>query len=482
MEFEFDNFNPQKNSPQILSNSENFNKTFKKYSGVKKPVIEYAADNPESFPANIHDICNYLARFGMANYQIQPVMRLDGRLDYEKLSQAVRLTIDAEPVFGCRFVESNIPYWKRIDNIDEIQLCALEKVENADEAIKSFLESPLDIDRDPMVKLKLIRSGSYDTICLKINHICCDGAGTKEYIQLLSEFYNALEQKNNVLSITPRIAGRKDQDKLVEALGIKDPKSEWKPLQDAPRTVWPFPWKPVLKNDSRYAMCRMPQSQLDVMSRYGKARGATINDLILTAYYRAMFNFSHPLYGIPMDISTTVDLRRYLPDNKTEAIRNFSGGFITRIERIKHEPFAETLSRVVKATSKAKKQNPGLQNAIGGEIVQNMDFLSLFNYFKIQAKTTELIRHFPFFPCNAGSSGLSNLGIISKSLIKFGNNTVTDAYIVPPAISSPGFLLLAGTYNGVLTFSTSYYKGSILRKDIEKLLDMVKTELMEGCV
>src|SRR4051812_19530394 len=90
---------------------------------------------PDTFPANGHDICNYIARYGMANHQIQAIMRLDGRLDFEKLSKAVRLSIDAEPVFGCRFVEGNPPYWKRVSNINESMLSSLEISEKPDEAV-----------------------------------------------------------------------------------------------------------------------------------------------------------------------------------------------------------------------------------------------------------------------------------------------------------------------------------------------------------
>ena len=145
----------------------------------------------------------------MANFQIQAIMKLDGRLDFDKLSRAVRLSVDAEPVFGCRFVENDPPYWKRLDNIDKIKFCSFEETDNPDEAIQRFLESPLDMDNDPMVKVKLIRSDQYDTLCLKINHACCDGAGTKEYIQLLSEIYSCIDQENDIFIPKPSIAQQK---------------------------------------------------------------------------------------------------------------------------------------------------------------------------------------------------------------------------------------------------------------------------------
>jgi hypothetical protein len=132
----------------IISYYKDINKAFEKYINVNKSNNENTENNPDILPANGHDICNYIARYGIANFQIQPVLKLDGRLDFDKLSRAVRLSVDVEPVFGCRFVESDPPYWKRLDDIDKIQFCFFEETDNRDKAIQDFLKSPLDMDNE----------------------------------------------------------------------------------------------------------------------------------------------------------------------------------------------------------------------------------------------------------------------------------------------------------------------------------------------
>ncbi len=113
-------------------------------------------------------LINNIARFGLANFQIQLVMQLDGTIDFDKLDRAVRLSVDQEPVFGCRLVENHPPYWKPLENIDAIEFCSFEETANLDEAVQKYVESPLDMDKDPMIKLRLIRAGSKDTLCIKI--------------------------------------------------------------------------------------------------------------------------------------------------------------------------------------------------------------------------------------------------------------------------------------------------------------------------
>jgi NRPS condensation-like uncharacterized protein len=443
----------------------------------KTGTYENIDGRPGTIPATGNDIYNYVARYGMANFQIQIVMQLNGRLDRNRLLKAVRLSIDAEPVLGCRFIENQPPYWKRLDDIDKIMFCTFEETNNPDQSVQRFLDSPLDMDRDPMFKLKLISSDQYDTLCLKINHTCCDGTGAKEYLQLLSDLYTRVGSDNGIFVLKPSIRSRKDQDRLFDALDIKDPEALRNPQQDIPKTLWAFPWRPGKPGTARASVCKLPNGQVEVMSNYAKARGATINDLIVTAFYRAMFEISQPFYGIPMDIAMTTDLRRYLPDQKTEAIRNFSGGFNTRLARLGNESFEGTLSRVVPVMNKIKNSLPGLQSAIGLEYVEKEDFHQSLPFYRIVSQV--LCQCSGYIPLCAPV--LSNLGILNRSLFQFGEIAVTDAYIVPPALCAPGLLLCIGTYNGVVTISASYYESQVRREHVERLLALIRKELMEGC-
>jgi NRPS condensation-like uncharacterized protein len=217
------------------------------------------------------------------------------------------------------------------------------------------------------------------------------------------------------------------------------------------------------------------------MKNYSKARGATINDLILTAAYRAMFEISKPPVNVPMSIPITLDLRRHLPDQKTEAIRNLAGGLVTTIARKKHESFSKTLSRVMSTTKKIKSGHPGIENAILAELVESMNFYQFDGFFKAISKITDMASYNPFYVTDKCGVAFSNLGFLSKSTIKFGKYTVTDAYIIPPAVRAPGILLAASTYNGILTLAISYYKPSVRRSVMEKLLNKIRDELIEGC-
>jgi hypothetical protein len=163
---------------------------------IKEPqyrTYDYIGNIPGAIPATGNDIYNYIARYGMANYQIQAVLNFSRRLDPMKLIKAVNIANSAQPVFGCRFVENQPPYWMPLNELEKRRIFSFEETNNPEDAIRRFLEGPLNMDKDPVVKIRLISSGGNDTLCLKINHTCTDGSGAKEYIHLLADVYNSID-------------------------------------------------------------------------------------------------------------------------------------------------------------------------------------------------------------------------------------------------------------------------------------------------
>ncbi len=438
-------------------------------------------NNYGNIPVNAYDRYNYIAKYDIASSQIQAVMKLDGRLNFNKLVRAVRLSVDAQPILGCRFIHSDPPYWKRFDDIDAIKLCEIEETDDPDEAIQRFNEGPMDMSNDPMVMVKLIRSGKYDTLALKINHVCSDGAGAKEYIHLLSDIYSRIDKDDNAFIPIPRISGREDHERLLTALEQLNPNKEWSPMAQIPSNTWEFPWKSNRTGSIGFAVCRLPFENLGLISKFAKNKGVTINDLILAALFRAMFDITKPPYGTPIDIPITIDLRKFLPNKKATAIRNFSTGVMLRIGRRANELFEETVARVAVLTKDIKGGHPSFEIVKGLDFIEKMSFLQYCAFFKTLSQFIGLAAQNPFMVIKRCLPTLSNVGYISKPLIKFGDNTVTDAYILPPAVRSPGILLVASTYNGIITLAVGYYKPSVEKSDMERLLNKIRDELIEGC-
>ena len=436
--------------------------------GVKSQNIS------RTMPATLQDQFNYAARYGISNYTLQAVIRFGNRLDEVKLARAVRLSTDAEPVLGCLFVERNdSPFWQRLVYPERISWCRLEETQAREESIMKFLLEPLSMDHSPQVLAMLVRCGQEDTLCIKLNHACCDGRSAKEYLKLLAGLYTQLCIDSS-FEPKPNVQGKRDQKPIREALGITDLKSAFTSESEELEPTWAFPWKQSVEPESvRLSISRIPPRDLRNISAYAKAHGATINDIILTAFFRALFNMIKPESDAPMEIQFTVDLRRYLPEGEKIAISNLSGIESLRLSEIKCEPFVVTLERVVFIMKSIKTRFLGIKSALACELMAGMDFREVLGMNKKEWERS--------LASGKSSPMLTNLGVISPYPLFFGETAAEDAYLVTPAFHAPAFMLGASTYQEILTLTAGYYEPGIRKENVDCLLDLVAGGLISCC-
>ncbi|NLI14050.1 condensation domain-containing protein [Pelotomaculum propionicicum] len=429
--------------------------------------------NPDILPAAVSDWINYAARHGTSNCQIHAVLEFQGHLDAAKLAEAVRMSVDIEPILGCRFVEEQIrPYWQRLVDIDDIKLCSLEETRDNEKTLRRFMSQSFDEKHDTQVLVKIIRSGENDTICVKMDHACCDGGGIKEYLKLLSAIYTNLA--NGVrFEAKPSSPGKRDQSCLFRDMGIFNLKRAWNPQLAEQKPTWAFPYLLCQPAEPQFSIRKLFSRHVHAISTYAKKKCATINDILLTAFFRALFEMVKPYPGVPMELLLTVDLRRYLPGGKPDAMCNLSGVASVRTARVYMESFEATLLRVVSQMKTVKNNHPGIYSAIFFEFLAGLSYREVLQIIEV-GRLQSIIS-------GKCSPALSNVGLISRSPLQFGDIAVRDAYLFSPAFYAPGFMLVTGTYNNILTLTVSYYEPNINRVDVEQLLSLVSAELIACC-
>lgn len=424
---------------------------------------------PVTLSANVQDRLIYAARNRLLNLQNQAVLEFNGRLNENRLARAVRLSIEAEPILGSRFIEKKFhPYWQQFTDLDSIEWFSLEKTRVKQKAINKFLTTPLNNEHEQQVKVKLIRSRENDTLCVKISHACCDGGSLKAYQQILAEIYTQLSNDQDY-ALGLNVGGRRYQNYLFRKLGIANLIKAWEPQHAPLQPTWAFPFNTCEPEEQLIAIRRLPSKYVDVLSTYAHKRGASMNDLILTAFYRALFELVNPPSGKPKEILITVDLRRYFRDAEANAINNLSSAVSTRISRVPGESFEKTLARVSAETSQIKRKQPGTHVAV------LFGLLSLLSY----EQNLNFVRGIKKWLMQTGKCSpiLSNVGSISQSTIWFDKTPVVDAYQVSPAIYAPGFMLGICKYNNHLTFTVNYYTPSTPQEKVEQFLDIMLQDL-----
>ncbi len=107
------------------------------------PLSEHSRHIPSHFPSVMLDQIVYCMQNKIADLQVRCIISFDGRVEAERMAQAVRLSLDAEPILGCRFVERWWrPYWKRREDLNHLKNFTLVKTtDSASEIIRFLSES-----------------------------------------------------------------------------------------------------------------------------------------------------------------------------------------------------------------------------------------------------------------------------------------------------------------------------------------------------
>lgn len=423
---------------------------------------------PIIIPVTGFDRICYLLGYGHYNMQIQAVITFDQHLDKDIFKKAVRLSLDAEPVLGCRFVEDEKqPYWQRFENPDAIQWFEFVQNDNKQAVIEQFLKSPFYCE-EQMLCVQLIRANDDDTLCVKICHACSDGGGLKQYLQLLAEIYSNL-LKVPQYKPEPNTKRRLDQKNYFETFDIKDPLAFMAPhAEPLPQATWAFPYHSFESKEMHTSMRRFANESFDRIKAFGKAHAVTINTIILTSFYRSMFQLLNPPAGDDREICLTMDLRRSVKTDPARDICNLSITVASKTCRVEEEDFLGTLKRVSKSINELKHSQVELSHAVRIEAQEAIEYLQLRTLF-LAARPQVL-------EIGKLSPTLTNTGIINP--LQFGQIHACDAYLVPPAIYAPGFLLGVSTYKRTLTLVSSYCKPSHRSEDVNALMDYMMKELI----
>lgn len=424
------------------------------------------------FPATSQDQVHDLARL-IADQQIQIVMEFEGRIDAARLERSMRLLLDAEPILGCQFVGHPWrPYWERRNDLDQLVLCPVTETTRPSQDAMAFAARSIDSGSGAQVQARVFR-GERDTLCIKVDHTATDATGAKEVTYKLADIYRRLGD-DPAYRPTPNSHGSRSQDQVLSRFSLWE---KWHAVRLTPSTApeWGFPSNGGEETTGRaFVVRRLSPECLAALRKYGKHRRATVNDLLITAFYRSLFEVIKPVVGPPLAVMIPVDLRRYLPSGKAGAICNLSGAFLPSVARIPGESFEQSLGRVCSAVNAMKASRAGL----GGVISLSLALRAGFGPMGLVARQMrgQSVRH------GTANPVLSNFGLIDADLLSFGEVTLRDAYMLGPTLFAPGLMLAVSTFAGQMAFAIGAAVAATESCWVACLLDAFERELRSVAV
>ncbi|MCM3145752.1 condensation domain-containing protein [Brevibacillus sp. MER 51] len=415
---------------------------------------------PNRLPANGSDRFNYMVSY-LSDCQLQMVLEMDGQVNQQRLLQAMEASTIAEPIIGCRFIKDSVrPYWERRSDLASSGWCSLQLLgesDSAEKAIQEWLSSRIDIDADAMVKIRILRTSTKDIVCIKLNHLCSDGAGLIEYVHLLASLYSELAKDPRYVP-KPNPEGR-DQSRLFKEMGIPNGGTPQAPEPQGPT----LPFTPGEPAKRRQAIRRIPREEWLELAQGFKQKGFTVNDVVLAAYMRALYQQMENVPAEQVKVMVTVNVRKFLPKGKADAIYNLSGVVHATMNQATGT-FADKVEEVAEFMKSQRDNKDILLDAVNTfAFVENLEFHHTLKI--IQDVRKQLVADGNSTPI------LSNFGMISMSQLSFDDVKVAGAYIVSPAYYAPGLMLGVSTYQDCITLNISFFESNTDVGLIEKLLD-----------
>ena len=398
---------------------------------------------------------------GFNDHQLHCVLRFENGPDAKVLKEAVISSIAAIPILGTRYIDGARPRWTSLDPHDFGRAFVIARTEME---FEEFLVSRVDEGLGPQVRVCLLDSSPF-SVALKMNHMVCDAAGFKPYLQFLCKIYSGLMA--NPAYKPAEICGDRSMRGVLRRFGM-GAKLKCLILQSKENNVTGGDRFPLSEGEEvrPFILTRkLGRERIAALKDVGRANGATLNDVVLTAYYRCLFKRLALRPGTELRIPVMVDMRRYLGETgEFKSLTNLASTVITRLEYRPEERFEGTLGRVKAVMDEKKASNIGLNGFIKLNLIYRIFGNTVANHLLRSILKNPLI-------C------MTNAGILDSARISFGDLRPHDAFLCGSIKYKPYFQLAMSSYDGELTLSVNLYGSASDRDRIISFFDLMDTEL-----
>ncbi len=415
-----------------------------------------------TYKAEIWDVMQFF--FSEFNdHQIHFVLHPGARLDESRLKRAVGLLADAFPLLRSRFVSGEKdPCWEDA-GFGSGSMVFLKKAEDAEAELNRLLCFRTEERTGPQMAVFLVRSRDADALCVVINHMLCDAAGFKEILYLLCAAYSRLKSDPD-FRLGRETAPRNTRQILngfgrMERAGIL-----LRPCRFSGQSGSAVFGLEGDESSPFLVTHTVARSRFLAARAFAKQRGATVNDMVLAAYLRAL---RQVVPGGTETVQCIVDLRKYLPRPRPKRLCNLTSTLTCDLGAEVGATFGDTLSRV-KLTMDAEKRKTGCLYPV---LLLEIAF-RVMPYPLLKKAVLKAYRNPPL--------AMSNIGVLDEKRLAFDGIPAKSAFMSGSVKYRPYFQLAISTFRNELTLSAAFHGTRKDQEKIRRFLEAVDRELPAG--
>jgi len=373
------------------------------------------------------------------------VLEFEGRADRERLEEAFSGCLDAFPILSSRMVRGNGPaYWEHIRRREEDSDVPLLEVSGD---YRPLVAKGIDPYLPRQAELRLLRSPKRDVAVLSMAHAASDAFGLMGLARALMGAYR------DPSSIEAAEDGLPERDTLWTA-GLLDGRPEERPVSsDITKAMWPALCGPS-KAPSTYHRAVIGPDEVDRIRQVVRARGGTVNDALLAAYFLSMSEITGHVG--PRTVCFPVNLRQHL-NGDPKLLSNQSANVCFQLNREPEEGAGEILDKVIGATRKLKEGSLGIPEQVEFDRSCDPEGTAVQRLVERMAQMRE--------------DGLANIFLSNPGRLELPPvDGLVDAYVCYPGLYMPGACFVVSTFNGRMSITVGYQDDPGPRSLTERML------------
>lgn len=419
------------------------------------------------YPAYLGEKAQYLARESN-DCTIRFALFYQGYIHQDILIQAMKELVERIDILHASFEATNYKAkWKVNNDYDIKEAFAYYRIEgDIDGKVQEAMLHTIPFSGKMQVHCSLVSNDEASAIVFSVGHMCADGKDAIYLLEKLVELYNCILTGKNTATVSLK-NGTRNPEQCCKDLTLKNRINLYsKPASDK-KTEYVYADK---EGGSPRILYHTISAELIMSARKkGKIYNASINDLLLTAFYRAaawQLGFSD---GQSMGIQSMIDLRRRIPKGDSLGVCNLSGSLPTELKNGVRGDFSNTLKEIVEQTTKAKND----------PLAGLYDFPMMSGIFRVLSFS--MIRKLGARVYGSATMGLTNLGALETENFTIGSLKVQNAILGAPLKQKPAFQVAVLGLNGGICLSSAAICTEHDSRAIRELLERIQYELEEFC-
>ena len=383
---------------------------------------------------------------------IRFILHYPGFLNPDTLCAATKAVIGAVDVLHASFIaNSQTCHWRVNRDYQVSDYFALGESGGDPMKMATHLAlAPVAHKDKCQLQVTQVQGSESCAVVVRISHLVVDGSDGKYLLNKLAESYRLLEENRGIGELVVKDGSRSAMNAYTD-LGLKEMTTLIKMPVSGVKTVYPFA-DPKEHGALRMLRCTIPAETLGRARVKAKAVGASVNDLLLTACYRA-YAKNNGLEG-PMSVSGMMDLRQHCKDGISEGLANMSGGLSTTLDYVPGSSFGEHLEEIAKQTAE-NKSNP----------LAGLDGIPMIHTATKTAPMWLLLKAADIMYSSLSLS-LTNLGNISCEALTMGGLKPCDGVFGGPLKRKPSVQVGAASFDGTAELTIL---GDFTTEDLESL-------------